>query len=726
MAASRAQTSATEIVLHSFRSTPPKGAFPNAGLSADPAGSLYGTTVYGGESNAGVVFKLDSARNYTVLHSFTGGLDGANPFAGVILDSAGNLYGTAAGGGSTNNGVVYKLDPSGVETVLYSFAGGSDGSEPYAGVVRDAAGNLYGTTFFGGAADVGVVFKLDASGRETVLHSFSRGKGASGTDGWEPYAGVTLDSAGNLYGTTTESGVAGAGIIYKLDPAANETVLHNFTNTDGAQPRSAPILDSSGNLYGTTRWGGQWNQGVVYKLDTAGHETVLHAFTRAAGGQPYAGVTFDSSGNLYGTATSGGAAGWGAVYKLDPTGQETVLHSFTDGADGVFPYGGVMRDPAGGLYGTASGGGTPGEGVVFGLDASGQETILYTFTGNPDGQEPKSGVTLDAAGSLYGTTYTGGLDNSGIVYKLDTAGHETALYTFQGGTDGGNPLSGVTLDSEGNLYGTAYGGGPAGDGVVYKLDSAGHQTVLHGFTGPPDGASPVAGVVRDSTGNLYGTTRYGGTYDAGTVYKVDAASQETVLYSFTGLTDGSNPDAGVILDSLGNLYGTTFGGGLGGVVYKLDMAGNETVLHGFEGTDGSLPYAGVIRDPAGNLYGTTTSSYPAVAGVVYKLDSAGNETILYNFESSGDSYNGGAPYGGVVRDPKGGLYGTTLGGGSSNSGVVYMLDAAGRETVLYSFTGSSDGGKPYAGVTRDPAGNLYGTASTGGQYGGGVVFKVVR
>jgi uncharacterized repeat protein (TIGR03803 family) len=156
------------------------------------------------------------------------------------------------------------------------------------------------------------------------------------------------------------------------------------------------------------------------------------------------------------------------------------------------------------------------------------------------------------------------------------------------------------------------------------------------------------------------------------------------------------------------------------------MAGNETVLHGFEGTDGSLPYAGVIRDPAGNLYGTTTSSYPAVAGVVYKLDSAGNETILYNFESSGDSYNGGAPYGGVVRDPKGGLYGTTLGGGSSNSGVVYMLDAAGRETVLYSFTGSSDGGKPYAGVTRDPAGNLYGTASTGGQYGGGVVFKVVR
>src|ERR1039458_5027725 len=198
----QAQT-ATETVLHHFAS-PPQGAYPEAGVVRDPAGNLDGTTVNGGAAGWGVVFKLDTAGRQTVLYNFTGGADGGNPSGGVIGDSAGNFYGTTLNGGAASWGVVFKLDKSGHETVLYSFTGGTDGWNPSGGVIRDSAGNLYGTTQIGGAEGWGVVFKLDKSGQETVLYSFT-----GGTDGWNPSGGVIRDSAGNLYGTTsTTSGSA--------------------------------------------------------------------------------------------------------------------------------------------------------------------------------------------------------------------------------------------------------------------------------------------------------------------------------------------------------------------------------------------------------------------------------------------------------------------------------------------------------------------------------------
>jgi uncharacterized repeat protein (TIGR03803 family) len=330
------------------------------------------------------------------------------------------------------------------------------------------------------------------------------------------------------------------------------------------------IRDSAGNLYGTTFGGGTAGRGVVYKLDTAGHETVLYSFTGGAdGGDPYAGVIRDSAGDLYGTTFGGGAAGAGVVYKLDPADHETVLYSFTGGADGGNPYAGVIPDSAGNLYGTTYGGGTMW-GVVYKLDRGGHETVLYTFGGGADGGNPYAGVIPDSAGNLYGTTY-GGAAGAGVVFKVNTASQETVLYSFTGGADGWAPNAGVISDSAGNLYGTTVNGGTAGRGVVYKLDTAGQETVLYSFRGGADGAFPFAGVIRDSAGNLYGTTYVGGTRDWGVVYKLDTAGQETVLYRFTGGADGGNPWAGVIRDSAGNLYGTTAGGGKrgGGVVFKL-------------------------------------------------------------------------------------------------------------------------------------------------------------
>ena len=710
----------TETVLHNFAS-PPRGAYPEAGLIRDSAGNFYGTASAGGAAGAGVVFSLDTAGVQTVLYSFTGGVDGASPNAGVIRDAAGNLYGTTTGGGISSNGVVFKLDSTGNETVLYSFTGGADGKLPLGGLVRDSTGTLFGTTYFGGSVGKGVAFKLDTTGHETVLYSFT-----GGADGSNPCSGLVRDSAGNIYGTTFGGGASGWGTVFKLDATGHETVLYSFTGYgDGANPYAGLIRDAAGNLYGTTASGGTSGRGTVFKLDTTGNETILHNFTgNADGADPYAGLIQDSAGNLYGTTAEGGASNEGTVFKVDTTGRETVLYSFTRGADGGSPYGGLIRNSAGKLYGTTYFGGTTDSGLVFELDPTGHETVLYSFPASADGDVPYAGLFRDQAGNLYGTTIFGGGSGMGAVFEVDTAGRKILLYGFTGGADGAHPSARPIRDSAGNLYGTTFQGGASGWGVVYELDTTGHEMVLHSFTGYPDGALPYAGLIRDSAGNLYGTTEYGGANGGGLVFKVDATGHETLLYSFHVGLDGGMPYAGLIRDSAGNFYGTAAYGGAfqSGVVFELDSAGHEMVLHSFGGgADGANPYAGLIRDSAGNFYGTTYYGGALGAGVVFKLDTAGQETVLYSFTGNADGAN---PDAGLIRDSAGNLYGTTIGGGASGKGVVFALDTAGHETVLHSFTGSADGARPYAGLIRDAAGNLYGTSTGGGKRGGGVVFKL--
>jgi uncharacterized repeat protein (TIGR03803 family) len=358
----------------------------------------------------------------------------------------------------------------------------------------------------------------------------------------------------------------------------------------------------------------------------------LHRFAGfpTDGDHSYAGLTRDSEGKLYGTTSKGGASGYGAVFTLAANGTETVMYSFTGGADGSVPMAGLILDPEGNLYGTtqnggASGtGGASGAGVVFELNAMGTETVLYNFTGGADGGNPEAGLLRDREGNLYGTTERGGASSAGIVFKVDATGQQTVLYAFTGGTDGGYPLAGLVGDSEGNLYGTTSGGG-AGAGVVFELDSNGAETVLYRFTGGADGGSPFAGLVRDSAGNLYGTTSaYGQStgFGYGVVFKLDTAGTETVLHAFTGGDDGALPYAGVIRDSAGNLYGTTYQGGKTncGVVFKVDSAGTESVLHMFTGKAGGRnPAAGLLLNSKGDLYGTTVYGGTADNGVVFRL-----------------------------------------------------------------------------------------------------------
>jgi len=289
------------------------------------------------------------------------------PYAGLIQDKAGDLYGTTSQGGTSNDGAVFKLSKSGEETVLYSFTGGTtDGCDPEGGLLRDTAGNLYGTTSGCGASGYGTVFKL-SSGKtwtETVLHSFAY------SDGANPYlTSLLMDAKDNLYGVTSKGG-AGYGTVYELSKSKKFTLLYSFTGgtTDGCYSSGTPWMDTKGNLYGTAEECGSSNLGIVWKLSKKGHETVIHNFAggKSDGANPYAGVVMDPAKNLYGTTYAGGASNLGTVYELNAKGTLTVLHSFAS-SDGENPYGGVIRDAKSDLYGTTSTGGSGGAGTVWKL-----------------------------------------------------------------------------------------------------------------------------------------------------------------------------------------------------------------------------------------------------------------------------------------------------------------------------------------------------------------------
>ncbi|MFI5114680.1 MAG: choice-of-anchor tandem repeat GloVer-containing protein [Terriglobales bacterium] len=390
---------------------------------------------------ASVLANASWAATYKKLYNFTGGTDGGDPATPLTFDSAGNAYGTTAAGGDFDFGTVFMLTPAGQETVLYSFTGAGDGLDPHGGVTLDSAGNLFGTTVAGGFGGIcagdgcGVVFELTPSGgswTETTLYSF---QGLN--DGFGPGGGLVFDTAGNLFGTTPDGGAHSAGVVFELSPTKHGwryKVIHAFTGgKDGAVGSLGLLLfDAAGNLYGVTEIGGTNGAGAVYKLSpTPGggwKTTVLYDFKGMPdAANPYGGLIFDELGNLYGTTYFGGATGMGAVFQLIPgpngTWQENVLYSFQGGTDGSFPTTTLVFNAAKSLYGTTSTGGRPSCdcGTVFKLTlshGSWNEKIVHLFGKGRDGSSPNYGLTLDQAGNLYGTTPVGGTGGQGMVFQL--------------------------------------------------------------------------------------------------------------------------------------------------------------------------------------------------------------------------------------------------------------------------------------------------------------------
>jgi len=370
---------------------------------------------------------------------------------------------------------------------------------------------------------------------------------------------------------------------------------------------------------------------------------------------------------------------------------------------------------------------------------------LYSFTGGNDGGGPHTALSFDSSGNAYGVTVTGGFSDCGTVFQLSTSGTETPLFAFDCFATGKNPYGGVIVDSKGNLYGTTVAGGDggicAGDGcgVVYELSNSGGtwtETVLYNFTGGDDGFGPGGALVMDASGNLYGTTPDGGSGGVGVVYELSLKGGQwiqTVLHAFTGGDDGAVGSLGpLLLDHNGNLDGVTELGGkfAAGTVFQLFMARGQwsfSTLYSFKGQpDAAFPYGGVIEDSKGNLYGTTYFGGASGVGSVFELDLAHKrEHVLYSFTEGND---GGYSTSSLIFDSRGNLYGTTSMGGnpSCDCGTVFELSPAQggvKERILHRFSESPDGGYPYYGLTADGKGNFYGSTVSGGHNSQGVIFS---
>ena len=706
----------------------------------DGSGNLYGTSHDGGLHAAGSIFKLRTdGTGFAVLHSFAVS-DGSSPYASMIFDGSGNLYGTTGSGGSGTFGTVFKIRTDGTGfTVLHGFGPG-DGHTPYGSLVLDGSGYVYGTTRDGGSASQGTVFKVKTDGTGyAVLHNFTGGV----SDGGASYAGLALDASGFLYGTTHSGGTGNLGTVFKLKTdGTGFALLHSFAggSSDGKYPQAAVSLDAAtGTLYGTTLNGGPSNLGTVFKLKTDGTGfAVLHFFAGGSsdGGAPfYASVVLDGLGKLYGTTFLGGAAGQGTVFKLGTDGSGyNLLHVFSGGSsDGAFPFATPVLDSSVNVYGTTNSGGPANQGTVWKVASSGSSfTLLAGFPGS-DGAGAQGAAMVDGSGHLYGTTHDGGAHSQGVVFGMKTDGTGFSVLHSFSGSDGGGPYGGLIRDGSGNLYGTTGAGGSLGKGTVFKMKTDGTAfSTLYSFSGS-DGAQPYASLVLDGSGTLYGTTRDGGAPNLGTVFKLKTdGSGFLTLHAFGGGTsDGQNPYAALTLDGSGNLYGTTRAGGTSnlGTVFKLKTDGTGfALLHSFAGaaSDGQSPQAAVILDLSGNLYGTTVNGGPTNQGTIFKIRTDGTGFVILH-ALAGGSTDGAYPfYAPVVLDSVGNLYGTTFQGGASGLGTVFALHTDGSGfALLHSFAGgASDAAFPFAGLAVDGSRNLYGTSNSGGSANQGAVFTL--
>ncbi len=686
-------------------------------------------------TNRAPVFAGWSALDVERIRSFGApALQGNLPFANLIVGSDGRLYGAAQLGGINGDGTLFSFQPDGTGfQVLHSFVE-SDGENPYGAVCEGNDGVLYGTTYNGGANDSGTIFKMNKDGSGfAVLYSFG-----DGSDGGNPQAALIQGADGVLYGTTSLGGISDMGTLFKINTdGSHYAVLHTFnaTHGEGRYPKAALFQAADGLLYGTTERGGNNNLGAVFKMSPSGSGyTVLHHFTGASGKFPDAPLIQGTNGLLYGTTYFGGSSDVGAVFSLTTNGVESVVYNFVPVSGENNPAAGLVFGQDGALYGTTYYGGDNAHGLVFRVTTNGSFSQLYSFTGTSgDGQNPNASLARAADGTLFGTTLYGGSSGLGTIFTIDPSLSYHALLSLQSSdsTQSQSPDGALVEGPDGTLYGSTFYGGSENAGVLYKMSKDGAAyTVLHDFkpsTG--DGRNPYYALKFGLDGLLYGTTDRGGTNDSGLLFKISTNGSSYVkLHDFGASGDGVTLYSTPIQSASGKLFGVTDSGGVNGsgTLYAINPDGTGyIILHSFGGAgDGANSDGRLLLAGDGLIYGTTLFGGANSEGTVFTIATNGSSyQVLYSFGNG--PTDGQQPFAGLIEGLDGSLYGAGTFGGTDGAGTLFKINKDGSSyTTLHNFSLSSgDGAQPYADLTFGTDGLIYGTTYYGGAFGFGTIFR---
>lgn len=679
----------------------PNGNSPNGPLIQATDGLLYGTTQQGGTYGFGVIFSYNIATGTeTTLYSLDS-LNGQYTTGSLIEDTNGLLYGEVYYGGSNDSGAIYSYNiTSKTVAIVYHFKGHTDGAAPVGSLLRANNGLLYGVTYSGGANDKGVIFSYSiSSDTEIVVHSFG-----SDSDAVSANAPLIQGNDSLLYGTSWGGGIKQGGTIFSYNILSGvETPVYFFNSNStllGYGVRSTLLKANNGLLYGMTDYGGNFpNTGTLFSYDiSTGTETDLYGFGfNNDGYSPVGSLIQANNGLLYGLTQSGGLNDGGTIFNYAiASSKENNLHSFYGATDGTTPYGSLIRASDGLMYGLTFYGGENlsdiaqmGYGTLFSYNIStGEEIMLHSFGIDSDGSYPYGSLLQVGDSLLYGTTSEGGRYNQGTIFSYNIfTNAETDVYDFGIDTGGTYPFCTLIKANNGLLYGMtipSYSGDEFNSIFNYN-PSTGQEKNLYTFTnGTAAGNAYCGTLLQANNGLLYGMTTYGGAVNSGSglLFSFNITTNtETNLHEF-GLNDGEYPEGSLIQASDGLLYGMTSLGGanyFGGIIFSYNISTDtETDVHDFGATgDGSHPYGSLVQASDGLLYGMTVNGGTSDTGVVFSYNiSTGTETVITNF----NGFDGGAPYGNLIEvdNPRAGINQLPVTG---NKFLVYPSPTTGNITI---------------------------------------------
>ena len=690
-----------------------KPLFTNVIQASD--GMLYGMTYKGGVNDLGILFQYNPSTNTFIKKiDFDGLVKGSKPFGSLIQASDGMLYGMTALGGINNMGVLFQYNTmTDTYTKKFDFDGATRGRNPHRSLIQATDGNLYGLTAQGGIYDKGVLFQFNPT-TSSYNKKFDFDSLYTGSN---PLGSVIQASDGMLYGCTVQGGANNMGVLFQYD--LNSNLFANKLDFDGVTNGANPIGNlmeaSDGNIYGMTNSGGINNLGVLLQYNPSSNIFIkkLDFDGTTYGSKPFGSLMQASNGYLYGMTTLGGVNDVGVLFQYNiSTSVYNKKHDFIGTIDGRNPYSTLIQASDGTLYGLTNLGGIEDIGVLFQYNPSSDIYSKKIDFGAADGKIPCGSLMQATNGMLYGMTNSGGKNNLGVLFQYDPA---TYTYTKKIVLDtliyGRNPHGSLIEASDGMLYGMTYGGGINDSGIIFQYNPSTFSLIKKfDFTGTASGANPYGSLLQANDGTLYGMTNAGGGNDSGVIFQYNPTTNIYNKLFDLGFTSGANPFGSLIQANDGNLYGMTNVGGINnlGTLFQYNISNNVfSKKFDFDGTvNGSNPEGSLVQANDGMLYGMTYNGGVNNLGVLFQYNPITN-TYLKKLDFDGTN-NGRNPHGSLIKSSDGMLYGMTYGGGIHDLGILFQYNTSNGNFVnKLNFAGATNGAKPYSNlieITTNPNG----------------------